>query len=176
MITAVAFCPQAPALVPEVGRGLDAELGPVRDACRAALRRVLADGARLEVIGTDEARAIGDWLVRDTGVAPPVLDSSSTALLVLGDGSARRTEKAPGYLDERATGFDAGIAEMLASGDPARLASIDAGVGADLLAAGVTAWHQVAARLAGEQFTAEVTYDDAPFGVGYFVAVWTARA
>ena len=27
MIEAVAFCPQAPALVPEVGRGLDAELG-----------------------------------------------------------------------------------------------------------------------------------------------------
>jgi hypothetical protein len=172
VITGVAFCPQAPALVPDIGRGLDAELGPLREACRAAVRQVARDGARVEVLGARAAVAIGDWLVRDAGVRR-ALDGADTALLVLGDGSARRTEKAPGYLDERAEPFDRGVADALRSGDPARLAALDADLGTQLLAAGVPAWHEAAARLAGERFTAELHYDDVPFGVGYFVAVWT---
>ena len=183
VITGVAFCPQAHALVPDVGRGLDAELGSLRTACRAAIARVLRDGARLEVLGAADALLVGDWLVQDAGGPhPPQGDCTNatnaaddTALLVLGDGSARRSEKAPGYLDERAEGFDAGIAAALASGDPARLAALDAALGGHLLAAGVDAWHRTAVRLEGGgsgAFHAEVTYDDAPFGVGYFVATW----
>ena len=40
-------------------------------------------------------------------------------LLVLGDGSARRGEKAPGYLDERAFAFDDELAGALEKGDAA---------------------------------------------------------
>lgn len=96
------------------------------------------------------------------------------ALLVMGDGSARRSEQAPGYVDPRATPFDAGVATALAAGHPAALRRVDPSLGGDLLVAGATPW-----RLAGfvggdERFAARLLYDDAPYGVGYLVASWWA--
>ena len=96
---------------------------------------------------------------------------SDMALIVMGDGSARRSLAAPGYLDERAEAFDAGVATALASGDPEALAAIDATLGRELAAAGVPAWHAAADVFTG-RYAARVGYDDAPFGVGYFVASW----
>jgi hypothetical protein len=104
-------------------------------------------------------------------------------LLVMGDGSARRSEQAPGYVDPRAAAFDAAVAAALADGDPAALRSLDAGLGAELLASGVPAW-RVAAHAAtalaaptaaAAPYEAEMLHDSAPYGVGYFVAIWTAR-
>jgi len=94
-------------------------------------------------------------------------------LLVMGDGSARRSTAAPGHLDSRAAGFDARVAGALREADPAALRSLDPALGAELLAAGVPAW-----RLAGQAATAagpleaELLYEYAPYGVGYLVAVW----
>lgn len=116
------------------------------------------------MLGHGAAEAMS-WLVPRTHPDP-------TALVVFGDGSARRSEKAPGYYDERAGAFDASVARALGSGDRDALAALDAGLGDELLAAGVPAWHEAAALLTGS-WSAELTYDDAPFGVGYFVAVWT---
>lgn len=137
---------------------------------------------------------VGAWLVRDvlgprsgargfsvgpdfatSGAAVELLrlaEAEEIALLVVGDGSARRSTAAPGYLDERAADFDAAVSAALASGEGARLAGIDLGLGTELLAAGVPAWHAAAAVL-GDAYRAELLYDDAPFGVGYFVAAWT---
>jgi hypothetical protein len=99
------------------------------------------------------------------------------ALLVMGDGSARRSVTAPGYLDDRAVPFDARVAEALASGDPDELAALDPVLGAQLLAAGVPAWHAAAAVLAlptgaGTRYDATLLLHAAPYGVGYFVAIW----
>lgn len=94
------------------------------------------------------------------------------ALLVVGDGSACRTEKAPGYLDERATPYDAAIADALATGDCAALAALDPGLADELWVAGRPAW-QVLAGAAGPGRTARLLYDEAPYGVGYFVSVWS---
>lgn len=94
-------------------------------------------------------------------------------LLVVADGTARRTEKAPGHLDPRAEGYDAQVVEALASGDPAALAALDPALGAELLAAGVPVWRALAASLSGT-FEAQIAYAAAPFGVGYVVATWTA--
>jgi len=94
-------------------------------------------------------------------------------LLVMGDGSARRSTAAPGHLDSRAAGFDARVAGALREADPGTLRSLDPVLGAELLAAGVPAW-----RLAGQAaaaagpFEAELLYEYAPYGVGYLVAVW----
>jgi hypothetical protein len=95
------------------------------------------------------------------------------ALLVLGDGSARRTEQAPGYVDARAEPFDAAVAAALASGDAAALRDLDAGLGAELLAVGVPAWRVAghAAARAGA-WSGELLHDAAPYGVGYLAAVW----
>jgi hypothetical protein len=129
---------------------------------------------------------VGAWLVADALVDRPAVQAWSigaaggpidvpdapTALVVLGDGSARRSLAAPGYLDERAEGFDAGVATALAGGDPAAL-RVDRELGTQLLAAGTPVWHAAADLLAGTRWSADLLYDAAPYGVGYFAAAWT---
>jgi hypothetical protein len=103
-------------------------------------------------------------------------ESSRLALVVMGDGSARRSTTAPGYLDPRAPPFDAAVAAALGDGDGEALADLDEALGAELLAAGVPAWRAAGALLAGGSYDAELLYADAPYGVGYFAAAWTAHA
>lgn len=103
-------------------------------------------------------------------------ESVPVALVVMGDGSARRSTTAPGYLDPRAEPFDATVAQALRDGDGEALADLDEALGAELLAAGVPAWRAAGALLAGGSYDAELLYADAPYGVGYFAAAWTARA
>jgi hypothetical protein len=96
------------------------------------------------------------------------------ALLVMGDASARRTEKAPGYIDERAIAYDAEVARAFGAG-PDAVAQLDGELATELLAAGWPAWQLLARVAADVQWDARVTYDDAPFGVGYLVAEWARR-
>jgi hypothetical protein len=96
------------------------------------------------------------------------------ALLVMGDASARRTEKAPGYLDARAETHDAMVAAALGSG-PAAVAQLDGDLSRELMGAGWPAWQFLARVSADGQWQTAVTYDDAPYGVGYLVAEWTRR-
>ncbi|MFF8261894.1 class III extradiol dioxygenase subunit B-like domain-containing protein [Streptomyces virginiae] len=95
------------------------------------------------------------------------------AMLVVGDGSACRTLKAPGYLDERAAGFDAAAARALGTADVAALAAIDAGLAAELQAAGRAPWQVLAGAAEGADLAGRLLYEDAPYGVGYFVAAWS---
>jgi hypothetical protein len=95
-------------------------------------------------------------------------------ILAIGDGSARRTLKAPGYLDETAAPFDAVVAGALATGDAGALAALDLAEGERLLAAGAPTWQAIGAALAGRDITAALHLDTAPFGVGYLVASWVA--
>ena len=46
-------------------------------------------------------------------------------LLVMGDASARRSLKGPGYLDERAPSYDASVARALADADTEALLGLD---------------------------------------------------
>jgi hypothetical protein len=119
-------------------------------------------GARLGVAPGDLTTALGD-------VPGPV------GVLAMGDGSARRSEKAPGHLDPAAAPFDAAVARALAGGDAAALAALDPAEGGRLLAAGVPVWRAVGAALAGAPVRAELRLDAAPFGVGYLVADWRVR-
>jgi hypothetical protein len=99
--------------------------------------------------------------------------SAPTGLLVMGDGSARRSVKGPGYLDERAQPFDASVVKAFAEADVEALANLDATLCAELLVAGVGAWRAVAALAGDQPWSAEVLYDAAPYGVQYTVASWT---
>lgn len=101
-------------------------------------------------------------------------EREDVALLVMADGSARRSETAPGYLHPRAAEFDETVRSALAGGEPAALERLDAGLGTEVLAAGVPAWHAAASVLAAAHYDAELLYADAPYGVGYFVAAWTS--
>ncbi|WP_405456773.1 class III extradiol dioxygenase subunit B-like domain-containing protein [Streptomyces sp. NBC_00101] len=95
------------------------------------------------------------------------------ALLVMGDGSACRTVKAPGYLDPRAEGFDALAARALGAADVAALAALDASLAYELKAAGRAPWQVLAGAAEGAGLRGRPLYEDAPYGVGYTVAVWS---
>jgi hypothetical protein len=95
-------------------------------------------------------------------------------LLVMGDGSGRRGVDCPGTPDSRADSFDAGVAAALATGDTATLLSIDPTIADELLVAGRPAWQVLAAAVGTAQVRATLRYAGAPYGVGYFVASWTA--
>ena len=94
------------------------------------------------------------------------------ALLAMGDGSARHTEKAPGYLDERAAPYDDAVAAAFAGVDTAALMALDPGRAAELLVAGRAPWQLLAGAAAGRGLTAEAPYFSAPYGVGYHVVTW----
>ncbi|MFF8973731.1 class III extradiol dioxygenase subunit B-like domain-containing protein [Streptomyces sp. NPDC014995] len=95
------------------------------------------------------------------------------ALLVMGDGSACRSVKAPGYLDERAAPFDAEVARALGSADVAALEALDAGLARELKAAGRAPWQVLAGAAEGTGLSGALLYEDAPYGVGYLVAAWS---
>ncbi|WP_262284542.1 hypothetical protein [Micromonospora sp. MA102] len=140
---------------------------------------------------------IGAWLVNRSGTELPRLaravaaDASPAecaalgaelaaaageriALLVLGDGSACRGVKAPGYDDPRAPAYDEGVAAALADADAAALLGLDPSLSAELKAAGRAPWQVLAgaARAAGGDWRGDVSYHRAPYGVAYFVANW----
>jgi len=114
---------------------------------------------------TAEAEAVGLALATRAG---------RTALLVMGDGSAGRTPKAPGTYDPGAEGYDRALAAALAVGDAPALSRLDAAEAARLQVSGRAAWQvaAAAARALGGPVTAELLADEAPYGVGYFVATW----
>jgi hypothetical protein len=161
-----------------------------RDA-EPALPLSLGIGARL----LDEAGYAGPRSFRGIGVsappeaclglgrqiaASPAHDHQRVALLAVGDGSARRSLSAPGYLDERAAPFDASVERAIRDGQPAALAALDPELAADLMADGRAAWQVLAGALTAEGATpgglrGDVLYADAPLGVAYLVAVLTPR-
>ena len=123
---------------------------------------------------------IGAWLLDQAGWDGPrtytttsVPTPDRAALLVMAGGSARRSLKAPGYLDERAEVRDAEIGTALGSGDADALASLDVHLGDELLAPGTRALVVLGEMTKGADVTARLRWDGAPFGVGYWVADWT---
>jgi hypothetical protein len=101
------------------------------------------------------------------------------AVLAMGDGSAKRSAKAPGYVDERAEAFDAEVARALGGPDLGWLTGNPSPADcAELWVAGRQAWQLLAgaATHARRDYRvgAHVSYDAAPYGVGYFVARWFA--
>jgi hypothetical protein len=88
----------------------------------------------------------------------------------MADGSARRTLKAPGYLDERSAPFDASVERAVRDGDAGSLLAIDPGLARDLMATGRPGWQVLAGALVGQRPAVQVRYAGDPFGVFYLVA------
>ena len=97
-----------------------------------------------------------------------------TALLVLGDGSITRTERAPGSLDPDGEVFDAQVATALRDADLAGISALDPARAASLGAVGRAPWQvaSAAAAVQGRVWSGSVWSDQAPLGVGYLVASW----
>jgi len=103
-------------------------------------------------------------------------ETSRSVLLVVADGSAARSEKAPASLHPDAAAFDADVAAALASGHPHLLAELDRSRATAVSAQGWPAWYAAATAMAVAEdapYDAEELADAAPYGVGYLVAAWT---
>jgi hypothetical protein len=95
------------------------------------------------------------------------------ALLVMADGSACLTAKAPGRYDPAAQPYDDRITHAIAAADPQTLAALDPAE-ADRLWAGGRAALQVLAGAAGTgTYQGRLLTRAAPYGVGYFTGLWT---
>jgi hypothetical protein len=92
------------------------------------------------------------------------------ALLAMGDGSARRGPKAPGYFDARSGPFDAEVERAVRAADLDALLALDQDLAHELMATGRPSWQVLAGALQGTKPASEIIYCDDPFGVAYLVA------
>ncbi|MET9622079.1 class III extradiol dioxygenase subunit B-like domain-containing protein [Streptomyces sp. NPDC006464] len=134
------------------------------------LERAAWTGAPVEGLGVGEPLEAARCAATGRELAA---SAERVALLVMGDGSACRTLKAPGYLDDRAAGFDAEAARALGTADTAALLALDEDLAHTLKAAGRAPWQVLAGAAAGTGLDGRLLYEDAPYGVGYFVAAWS---
>ena len=165
-MTRVVLVPGVLALLPEYA-GVEDPVAELRAACLTAVAWLEGDVA---VLGDAQGMRVGESLLSAAGVSrlASLAPQPPRAYLVVGNGSAKRTEKAPGHFDERAEAFDAALGESLRSGRPA----VDVGLARELWASvdGIVELGELDGRL-GE---AQVDYEDAPYGVAYWVMRWTS--
>jgi len=139
---------------------------------------------------------VGGWLLHRAGWAGPVAALELSAdlparqsaalgaavaaraervgLLVMGDGTACRSERAPGYLVVGAEEYDDALAEALVTVDLAGLAALDQREAERFMVSGRVPWQCAAsaATTTGRPLSGELLAAQAPYGVGYLVAVW----
>jgi hypothetical protein len=146
------------------------ELPPSLAVAAWLLERAGWSGAPVEGLGVGESLAAERCVEagRQIGGA-----ARRVAVLVMGDGSACRTLKAPGYLDERAAPFDAEVARALGTADVEALKALDARLAHELQAVGRAPWQVLAGAAEGTEPSGALLYEDAPYGVGYMVATWS---
>lgn len=138
---------------------------------------------------------VGAWLLEGAGARCPVVgqgvafdaapeeclqvggDVAAAAgrvgLLVMADGSARRSVQAPETPDAEALAHDERVVGALRSGDTAALAGLDPERARALLVDGRAAWQVLAGAWRDDDPDPELLHADAPSGVLYAVAVWT---
>lgn len=133
--------------------------------------RAGADEVTVRLVPSDATgeacRAVGRRL------AAAERDGEPCGLLVLGDGSFRHGERAPGRPDGRAEGFDRRVRAALAAADPAALRALDARLATELGAVGWAAWQVLAGVLeaTGTGWRCVSCEMMVPFGVAYHLAV-----
>src|SRR3954471_10802957 len=133
---------------------------------------------------------VGGWLtrghVRSFAAVSSDLDAAECAalgaeladaadrvvLLAMGDGSARHTEKAPGYLDPRAAAYDQRVGAALAEADIEGLLALEPAEAESLLVAGRASWQVLAGAASGSDLVPGPAFFSAPYGVGYHVVTW----
>lgn len=137
--------------------------------------------------------AVGSWLLDRAGWTGPrggisvtsdpessdfVIGTGGTGravgMLVMGDASACRSVSAPGGFDPRAEVFDDAVATALARADLDALDRLDPDLAVELRVAGLAAWQLLASAARGREWHPRLLAHEAPYGVGYLVALWTA--
>ncbi|CAB4890565.1 MAG: hypothetical protein F2923_05630 [Actinobacteria bacterium] len=94
----------------------------------------------------------------------------NTLVVVVGDGSATRTEKAPGYVQPDAASFDEAMARAINEADTHAILDVDQEQADRLWCRGIPAWQVVAHAV--DPMEGALILESAPFGVNYLVASW----
>jgi hypothetical protein len=177
MSTCAVVVPPVPALLPEHASLTD-PVSDLRSACHEAVEALLCEAPGRVVLLADPddpwARPVAEMLLADAGHAGHVATGPAgpdDAVLVMANGSARRGEESPGGADDRAPEFDARVEKALSDCDRAALRSLDAGLGAALLASGTCELRELGSLLEHGRWSARLLYSDDPYGVQYWVAV-----
>lgn len=166
----IVLVPGALALLPEYA-GQQDPVPELRAACRTAVAWLCEPEESVTIHCEHQGLRVAEHLVGEAGGTLHPMDDRPAPILVIGNGSARRTEKAPGHLDPRAASFDADLGRVLTSPDPAALAAIDPDLARELWAdIGSLTWLGEEVLTGSERVT--VDYDDDPFGVKYWVLRW----
>lgn len=105
-------------------------------------------------------------------IAEVLAHPGRSLLLVPADGTAKRTEKAPGHLDERAWAIDDEIVRALAEGDARALLALDPSLCEELWCTGRAALQVLAGCFPGGVSGADLLWADDPYGVQYLLARW----
>ncbi len=188
-VRSVAVVPSALGLLPDL-TSPDDPLREVRAAAQAAavwlVERHPGDVGVLAAPqrGVNVARGvmessglrIGRALLGVAAGAPMPDPGAAAGLLVVANGSATRSEKAPGHLDERSFGFDDALDAALRAGRPERMRELDADLAEQLWCFDAPVWHGLADLAEASQGPVDVDYDDDPFGVRYWVVRWTCAS
>ncbi|MEO6509889.1 MAG: hypothetical protein ABIO16_02780 [Nocardioides sp.] len=161
----VAIVPGVLALLPEYAGQVD----PVPEVRAAALAAVawLAEQGAVTVVADEQGARVGRHLLDATGAA----EGDGASYLVVANGSARRNDTAPGYVDDRAVPCDAVLDAALRKPDPDALAATDVALGSSLLVGNPAGLVRLGTLLRGAD-PALVDYADDPYGVQYWVMRW----
>ncbi|MPZ96274.1 MAG: hypothetical protein GEU96_15515 [Propionibacteriales bacterium] len=137
----------------------------------AWLLEQVAISVPIEYVGLDDAVGPGGSADQFAGLAA----DGRVAVLAMADLSAKLTTDSPGYLDDRAVGFDREVMRLVGMPDPEGLVRLDTEVAGELWFAGgpaLAALGGAARTTKGAAIAAKIHYDAAPYGVGYAVASW----
>jgi hypothetical protein len=163
----IVLVPGCLALLPEYASLRD----PVAELRAAVLAAVSWLGEDVEIAAGDQDRRVAESLLaarpRTAGQ-----EDGGRSVLVVGNGTARRTEKAPGHYHLHAEGYDEELRGALFEPCPEAVRGISDDVLATELWADLGAFQELGTLLEGARL-AGVDYDDHPFGVQYWVLRWT---
>jgi hypothetical protein len=160
-MTRVVLVPGVLALLPEYA-GIEDPVAELREVCVEAVGWL---GSDVTVLADAQGARVAEHLLATT-----TRTGDGPSYLVVGNGSARRTEKAPGHFDERAAAFDADLGRCLTEG-PSQIASIDRDMARELWASvdGIVEMTSVP-----DVELVQVDYDADPYGVQYWVMRWSS--
>ncbi|TDV40350.1 hypothetical protein [Actinophytocola oryzae] len=150
----------------DAARGVPDPVMPLPALVAGWLRQqVLADEVTVHLVPADlppeDCYALGERIAGDPA---PV------GLLVVGDGSHRHGDRAPGRPDDRAGPFDDAVHEALAAADAEALRALDPKLADELGAEGRAPWQVLAGAMGRRRWTGDARLM-VPFGVAYHLAV-----
>lgn len=175
--------PGALALLPAYASEVD-PVARLRAACLSAVAGLVAGEPRRVVVvarpldpgeesrGVQEApgHRLARHLLREAGYEGVVTHDggpgAGEAILLVGNGSACRSEKAPGHLDERAFGLDDALDRAVREGTAP---PHDEHLARELWCFDLPVFQRLHAVVTGPP---EVRYHDDPYGVASWVATW----